>query len=109
MRSLFPRKNDCASEAALQEVLPELKAFKINSKKELRLFLKRNRSWLLAIDKEPMDLLHQRIYREDIGDKEFFDSIRRQYWFCYPALIRNALEREFGEEYEQYSKKRDET
>ena len=108
MCKLFPRKNDCASKKDLEELLPELSAFGFNSKKDLRLFLKRNRKWLLKIDKEPMDLLHQKIYREDIGDKEFIDAIRRQYWFCYPALIRNALEKEFGEEYEKYSRKRDE-
>ena len=108
MTKLFPRKNDCASTEDLKELLPELKAFGFKSKKGLRLFLKRNRKWLLKIDKEPMDLLHQRIYREDIGDKEFFDSMRKQYWFCYPALIRNALEKEFGEKYEKYSRKRDE-
>jgi len=108
MSSLFPRRNDCASKEDLEEVLPELKAFGINSKKDLSLFLKRNRKWLIMIDKEPMDLLHQKIYREGIGDREFLDSMRRQYWFCYPALVRNALEKEFGKEYEKYSKKRDE-
>ena len=108
MLSLFPRRNDCSSKEDLEEVLPELKAFGINSKKDLRLFLKRNRKWLIMVDKEPMDLLHQKIYREDIGDRDFLDSMRRQYWFCYPALVRNALEKEFGKEYEEYSKKRDE-
>lgn len=108
MRSLFPCKNDCASKSDLEEALVELKTFGINSKKELKLFLKRHRKWLLAVDKEPMDLMHQRIYREDIGDEEFLDAMRRQYWFCYPALIRNALEKEFGEKYDEFARKRDE-
>jgi len=107
MRSLFPNKNDCASKEDLVEVLHELKVFNIITKKQLRLFLKRNRKWLLIVDQEPLDQLHRRIYREDIGDEKFLDAIRRQYWFCYPALIRNALEKECGESYGKYSSKRD--
>ena len=108
MRSLFPKKNDCAGKPDLEEALVELKQFGIATKKQLRLFLKKHRRWLLNIDKGPMDLVHQRLYREDLGDKEFLDAMRRQYWFCYPALIRNAMEVEFGEEYEQFASKRDE-
>ena len=107
MRSLFPKKNDCASEFDLAEVAEELKQFGIVSKKQLRLFLKKYRRWLLEIDKEPVDMRHQRLYREWLGDDEFLDAMRRQYWFCYPALIRNAMEIEFGEEYEKFANERD--
>ena len=107
MRSLFPRNNDCASKEDLVEVFHELKTFNIITKKQLRLFLKRNRRWLLIVDQEPLDQIHRQIYREDLGDEKFSDAIRRQYWFCYPALIRNALKRECGESYEKYSNKRD--
>lgn len=108
MKSLFPKRNDCASMNQLEDVFLELKQFGINTKKQLRLFLKKYRRWLLIIDKEPLDLMHQRIYREDLGDEEFLDAMRRQYWFCYPALIRNAMEREFGEKYEKFARERDE-
>jgi len=107
MRSLFPKKNDCASEIDLAEVAEELKQFDIVSKKQLRLFLKKYRRWLLDIDKEPMDMGHQHLYREWLGNDEFLDAMRRQYWFCYPALIRNAMEIEFNEEYEKFVNERD--
>ena len=107
MRSLFPKRNDCASRDDLEEVFQELKLFEIKNKKQVRLFLKKYRRWLITIDKEPMDATHQRIYREDLGDEEFYDCMRRQYWFCYPAFIRNAMEVEFGEKYDKFSSERD--
>ena len=107
MSSLFPKKNDCAPMADLQEVVEELRHFSINTKLEGRLFLKKHRRQLLIIDKEPLDACHQKLYREDLGDDEYLDAIRRQYWFCYPALIRTALEIEFGDAYEQFANIRD--
>ena len=107
MRSLFPKKHDCASNSDLAEVLQELKLFGIKNKMQVRLFLKKYRRWLIAIDKEPLDIMHQRLYREDLGEEEFNDCMRRQYWFCYPALIRNAMEVEFGEKYEEFANERD--
>ena len=107
MRALFPKKNDCASLEDLAEVVDELKRFSIVSRLQLRLLLKKHRRQLLDIDKEPLDACHQRLYREDLGDEEYLDAIRRQYWFCYPALVRNALEIEFGREYEEFARKRD--
>ncbi|BFM09970.1 hypothetical protein R50072_01230 [Simiduia litorea] len=92
----------------LLEVDTELKRFSIISRLQLRIFLKKYRRRLLEIDKQPLDLRHQNIYREDLGEKEYFDKITRQYWFCYPALIRIAMEIEFGEKYETYANERDE-
>ncbi len=107
MRSLFPKKNDCASLSELEEVVSELKYFSLTTQLQVRLFLKKYRRKLLDIDKEPLDRYHQTLYREDLGDKEYLDAIRRQYWFCYPALIRTALEIEFGDAYGQFARKRD--
>jgi hypothetical protein len=108
MTNLFPKKNDCAPISDLEEVLQELKEFDIRNKKQIRIFLKKYRKWLIEVDQEPMDSMHQRLYSKEIGDEEFNDSMRRQYWFCYPAFIRNAMEVEFGDKYEKYSNERDE-
>jgi hypothetical protein len=107
MRSLFSKRNDCASLNELKEVVGELNLFSIKTKLQTRLFLKKHRRQLLEIDKEPLDEINQRIYRENMGDDEYNDSLRRQYWFCYPALVRTALEIEFGEEYEKFANERD--
>ena len=107
MRSLFPRKNDNASKEDLEEVFEELKDFSIFSKLQVRLFLKKYRRKLLQIDKEPLDSCHQKLYREDLGDQEYFDATRRQCWFSYPALIRIAMEIELGDKYEDFANERD--
>jgi hypothetical protein len=107
MRTLFPKRNDCASMQDLEEVVGELKHFSSVTKLQVRLFLKKYRRQLLDIDKSPLDSCHQRIYREDLGDEQFLDAMRRQYWFCYPAIIRIAMEINFGDEYEKYSNERD--
>ena len=93
--------------ADLEEVVGELNKFSITTKLQLRLFLKKHRRQLVEIDKEPLDACHQRLYREDLGDEEYLDAIRRQYWFCYPALVRTAMEIEFGDEYEKFANERD--
>lgn len=108
MRSLFPKKNDTASLDELYETVAELKRFSIATKRDLRLFLKKYRRKLLIIDREPLDLCHQRLYREQLGEQEYLDSIRRQYWFGYPGLVRLAMEMEFGEAYEIFANERDE-
>lgn len=107
MRSLFPKQNDCASLADLAETIDELTTFSITTRRELRLLLKRHRQTLLDIDKTPLDAKHQKLYREDLGDDVYYDLIRRQCWFCYPALVRLALELEFGDRYETFAEQRD--
>jgi hypothetical protein len=91
----------------LEKVVGELKRFSIDTKLQVRLFLKKHRRQLLDIDKEPLDASHQKLYCEDLGDEEYLDAIRRQYWFCYPALVRAALEIEFSDVYEVFANERD--
>ena len=107
MRSLFPKRNDFVTLSDIGEVMPELNLFKINTKKEIRLLLKKHRRWVLNGEKESLDSVHQKIYRELEGDENYLDSIKRQYWFAYPAIIRAIMEKEFGSEYEKYANKRD--
>lgn len=107
MRKLFPKRNDCAEIEDLEEVVDELKQFSVVTKLQLRLFLKKYRRQLLDIDKEPLDSFHQKLYREDLGESEYLDTVRRQYWFCYPALIRTAMAIEFGADYDRFSNERD--
>jgi hypothetical protein len=109
MLSIFPKKNDCASNADFEEVIRELKEFGIRTNKQFRLLMKKHRRWILIIEKEPLDIIHQKIYRDWFCEEEYLDCIRRQYWFCFPAMIRNVLEKVFGEDYENYASERDKT
>ncbi len=42
------------------------------------------------------------MFAEEYGEEFIRDAERRQYWFAYPALVRTAVEMEFGEEAEVY-------
>lgn len=107
LRAVLPRLNDYAkSETGYQEELQELHDFGVCSNKQLRLLLKKHRRKLISIDKSPMDIAHRRMYKEEM--REMFDYLaRRNIWFAYPALLRIALELEFGSKYEDYAVKRD--
>ena len=107
MRNLFPKKNDYATVDDMKEVLLELIEFNVYTKKDLRLLLKKYRRRVLLGEKEKLNQEHQKIFREIYGNEEYFDSLRRQYWFSYSGIIRTILEWEFGEDYEVYSNKRD--
>jgi len=107
MKLLFPEKNDCASLDDLEETVTELKHFGIKTKRDVDTFLAKHKMWLIEVDQEPMDECHHKLYREELGDEVYFDSIKRGYWFCYPAFIRNALEKEFGDAYEKFAYIRD--
>ena len=98
MRSLFPKRNDYVTDPALfNELLPELHAFGIHTSGDLRRLMARHRRALLADDRHRLTQREQRLYAEMFGSDFVRDAVRRHYWFAYPALVRNALEREFGE------------
>jgi hypothetical protein len=107
MKLLFPEKNDCASLDDLEETVVELKHFGIKTKRDVDTFLAKHKEWLIEVDQEPMDECHHKLYREELGDEVYFDSMNREYWFCYPAFIRNAVEKEFGDTYEKFANIRD--
>jgi hypothetical protein len=87
--------------------LQELRDFAIKTKKDLRILLQKHRREILEIDCSPIDPYHQRLWREQLGEKEYARLKRQRIWFTYPGLLRLALDLEFGEKYEKYSDKRD--
>ena len=107
MRSLFPKRNDYALMEELKEVVSELNTFGIKTKKEVRLFVKKYRRYILNGEKESLDAFHRNYFCEMYGSPEYDDCIRRQYWYAYPGMIRVIMEIEFGEEYEHFSNQRD--
>jgi hypothetical protein len=98
MRSLFPKRNDYVTDPALfEELPPELHAFGIRTRGDLHRFMARHRRALRIEDCSRLTRREQRHYAEMFGSDFVRDAVRRHYWFAYPALIRNALAREFGE------------
>ena len=98
MRSVFLRRNDYVADMKLfKEVLSELSRFRITHRGDLKRLMTRHRRALLADDRSPLAAWERRHFSEMFGAEFVRDATRRQYWFAYPALIRNALESEFGE------------
>lgn len=98
MRSIFPVKNDYVSDMKLfEELLPELRRFGIHTRGSFQLLMKKHRRALLVDDRSRLSLHEQQHFVGMFGSEFVSDAVRRQYWFAYPALVRNALESEFGE------------
>jgi hypothetical protein len=97
MRKIFPKKNDYG-EASFEELLPELARFGIRTRGQFAAPMTHHRKRLMRIDRQPLDAWHERYCRAELGDQFVSDALRRQYWFAYPALVRIALELEFGED-----------
>ena len=96
MTTLFPRKNDYGN-GSFDELVPELEKFGIITRKDLKSLMTRHRKRLLRLDRSPLPASEVPYCRQLYGAKFVNDSIRRQYWFAYPALVRTAMELEFGE------------
>jgi hypothetical protein len=108
LKKLFPKVNDYfPSETGYTEELTELNHFGIHTVKDLRLLVKKHRRRILEIDRSPIDGYHKKMYREELGAEAFNDFMKKRYWFAFPALLRLALELEFGKEYEEFASARD--
>ncbi len=83
--------------ALFEELLPELAKFGIFKRGQLQRLLKKHRRALLADDRSRLTPAEERLYIEMFGAAHTKDAVRRQYWFAYPAFVRNALESEFGD------------
>jgi hypothetical protein len=102
----FPRRNDDFPSSYVEE-LSELNRFGISTAKQLRELLSKWSAKIMEIDASPMSQQDIALCKEDLGDEFVTKRLESGYWFAYPALLRLALELEFGEEYIKYSEKRD--
>lgn len=102
MRRVLPRRNNFC-EVNYAEILGEAIHYGITTRGALRKLLLRHRKKMSAIDREPINTLHIRIYSDDMGRALVNDLLRRQLWFGWEALFRLALELEFGEQYVAFS------
>ncbi len=106
LKEFFPKRNDFYSSDYSEEV-EELIFFGIRSLSDLRSLLEKHSKEVLEIDASPMDEWHQKFYIRESPGEPIRQRIEEGYWFAFPALLRIALELEFGEEYIEYANKRD--
>ncbi len=106
LRRFFPEKNDDYPSDYVEE-LAELRAFGITTEEQLDEMLHRRAEEVMEIDRSPMSESDIRIHSEDSGDEFVAKRLRAGFWFSYPALLRIALELEFGNSYGVYAERRD--
>ena len=108
LKGLLPRQSNFTS-PNYPELLGELNRFGIKTRKQLRAMVLRHRREAIRIDREPLDEVNTRIFRNEMGDKEFAERIRTNTWFSWEAFVRIILELHFGDEYRAFAKERDGT
>lgn len=97
MSRLFPRRNDYG-DASFDALVPELTRFGISTRGDFVRLMKRHRRHLLSIDHDPLTPWEVQHFSDSFGEAFVKDAVRRHYWFAYPALVRLAMELEFGED-----------
>jgi len=106
LKRFFPAKND-DFECEYSEELRELNDFGIHTEGQLVDLLQKKVAAVMEIDRSPMTESDIRMHSEDEGAESVARRLREGFWFSYPALLRIALELEFGKAYEAYAAKRD--
>jgi hypothetical protein len=105
-RRLLPARNDhCA--VNYPELLEELQYFGVRTKGAFRRLVLRNIREAVRIDREPLDLINARIYRNELGEEKFRFLERRRIFFGWEGLTRVILELEFGDRYREFASRRD--
>lgn len=105
LRRLFPNKNNYCP-VNYPELLSELALFGVRNRGQLRRLVLRNIREAVRVDREPLDAMNARIYRNDLGDDLFLFLERRQIFFGWEGLVRVILELEFGDRYREFSERR---
>ena len=106
LKQFFPAKND-NYECGYEEELKELNDFGITREEHLLGLLQKRADEVMEIDRSPMSESDKRMHSEDEGEESVAKRLREGFWFSYPALLRIALELEYGKSYEDYANKRD--
>ncbi len=102
----LPEQNDF-HKTDYSEELEELLYFGIDTNLSLLDLIVKHRETLMEIDAEELDDDHVKFYTEMCGEEYVKERIKNKFWFSYTALLRIALELEFGEDYTKFANKRD--
>jgi hypothetical protein len=94
---LFAKRNDYGINS-YEDIVEELAKFGILNRGKFSKLMKRHRRELLRIDRERLAPWEIKYFSEWFGEASVKDGLRRQYWFALPAMIRIAMELQFGED-----------
>jgi hypothetical protein len=106
LKRFFPAKND-NFECSYVEELGELNDFRIATEEQLVGLLQKRAEEVMEIDRSPMNEGEIRMHSDGEGEEPVAKRLREGFWFSFPALLRIALELEYGKSYKEYADKRD--
>ncbi len=104
--TVLPAQNNYAK-CNYKEELQELLEFGIKTKDAFLSLMLKHKQVLLEEDSEVLDETEIPLLTAEYGKEFMADKIKNNYWYAYPALLRNALLLEFGDTYEKFADKRD--
>lgn len=106
LKEFFPAKNDDYACNYVEE-LQELNDFGITTEEGLVGLLRKRAHEVMEIDRSPMCEADVLMHSEALGSEYVASRLREGFWFAFPALLRIALELEFGNSYKEYAQRRD--
>lgn len=108
LSELLPKQNDYAK-CNYKEEWRELLEFDIRTKEALHALISKHKDAMMEEDADVLDETEIPLLTAEYGKAFMEDKIKNNYWYAYPALLRNALLLEFGDKYEKYADWRDGT
>ncbi len=105
LKATLPRRNNYAP-INYAELLQELDHFGVRSRMQFRGLMLRHRRSVIAADRGPFEPRSVVAMRAELGDGVFSDYVRRQIFWTWEGLTREAMRLEFGERYAHYLRQR---
>lgn len=107
LKAHFPQRNNYYP-CSYKEEYEELLHFNIDTTEKLETLISTHKESLLQEDASvELDPETYDFFCDDMGKSIIDERLEQQYWYSYPALLRLALEKEFGAAYDDYAFGRD--
>ncbi len=107
LKNILPERNNFYA-CSYGEEYEDLIEFGIDTTEKLTDLLSKHLSAIMAEDSSvEVDEATYDYFCEEMGKSVIEERIENGYWYSWPALLRLALEEEFGEKYIEYAFERD--
>lgn len=107
LKKHFPDQNNYYP-CSYKEEFEELMHFNIDTIEKLETLLSKHQKQLLQEDASiELDPATYDFFCDEMGKAVIDERLEQGYWYSYPALLRLALEKEFGETYDNFAFDRD--
>lgn len=84
-----------------------MKDFGIVTETQLVSLLEKRTEEVMAVDRSALGEDERQMHTDTEGEEFVARRLRAGFWFSFPALLRIALELEYGDTYKKYADRRD--